>query len=109
MVRQLEFDPLLVLILLRAVHVFEVFGLGYVEINPHHAVIGQGREDVPLLDQAAQLLVLAVDDAVERCYDVGKVQFGLRQIRLGLGLVQFGLEQWHLVLGDTLSSASFLV
>ena len=38
----------------RCGHVFEVLFLGYVEINPHHAVIGQGREDVPLLDQAAR-------------------------------------------------------
>ena len=102
LVRQHEFDLLILLILLRAGHVFEVAGLGYVEINPHHAVIGQGREDVPLLDQAALLLVQAVDDAVERCFDLGKVQFGLRQLRLGLGLCQFGLEQRHLILRDTL-------
>ena len=91
-------------------HVFEVAGLGHVEINPHHAVIGQGREDVPLLDQAALLLVQAVDDAVERCSDVGEVQFGLRQLRLGLGLRQFGLEQCHLILRDHLVlSNNFLV
>ena len=42
-------------------------------------------------NQAALLLFQAVDDAVERCFDLGKVQFGLRQIRLGLGLCQFGL------------------
>ena len=42
----------------------------------------------------------AVDDAVERCFDGGKVQFGLRQLRLGLGLCQFGLEQCHLILRD---------
>ena len=42
----------------------------------------------------------AVDDAVERCLDVGEVQFGLRQLRLGLGLRQFGLEQYHLILRD---------
>ena len=60
---------------LQACQVFEVAFFGYCEINPHHAVIGQGREDVPLLDQAAQLLVQAVDDAVERCSDVGTVQF----------------------------------
>ena len=99
-VRQHEFDFLILLILTRAGHVFEVAGLGYVEINPHHAVVGQGREDVPLLDQAALLLVQAVDDAVERCSDHGKVQFGLRQLRLGLGLCQFGLEQCHLILRD---------
>ena len=109
-VRQHEFDFLSSLILLPAGHVFEVLGLGYVEINPHHAVIGQGREDVPLLDQAAQLLVQAVDDAVERCFDVGKVQFGLRQLRLGLGLCQFGLEQCHLILRDhRFSLNNFLV
>ena len=98
------------LMLLPAGHVFEVVFLGYVEINPHHAVIGQGREDVPLLDQAALLLVQAVDDAVERCFDLGEVQFGLRQLRLGLGLCQFGLEQCHLILRDHLVlSANFLV
>ena len=53
LVRQHEFDFVLRLMLLPVGHVFEVLFLGYVEINPHHAVIGQGREDVPLLDQAA--------------------------------------------------------
>src|SRR5271157_3127281 len=99
-VRQLEFDFLILVTLLQAGHVFEVLGLGYVEVNPHHAVIGQGREEVPLLDQAAELLVLAVDDAVERCSDFGKVQFGLRQVRRGPGPVKFGLEQEHLILRD---------
>ena len=84
-------------------------GLGDVEINPHHAVVGQGREDVPLLDQAALLLVQAVDDAVERCLDVGKVQFGLRQLRLGLGLGQLGPEQRHLFGETTFFSDNFLV
>ena len=92
-VRQHELDFVLLLTLLPAGHVFEVVLLGHVEINPHHAVIGQGREDVPLLDQAALSLQQAVDDAVERCSDVGKVQFGRREVRLGLGLVQFGLLQ----------------
>ena len=52
------------------------------------------------------LLVQAVDDAVERCSDVGKVHFGLRQIRLGLGPCQFGLEQLHLLLRDHLAFGS---
>ena len=80
LVRQHEFDSVLGLMLLPVGHVFEVLFLGYVEIDPHHAVIGQGREDVPLLDQAAELLALAVNDAVERCLDLGKVQFGLRHL-----------------------------
>ena len=65
-VRQLELDFLIVLILLGAGHVFEVLLLGYVEINHHQAVVRQGRKDVPLLDQAAELLVQAIDNAVER-------------------------------------------
>ena len=81
-------------------HVFEVTCFGDVEINPHHAVIGQGREDLSLLDQAALLEVQAVDDAVKRCFDGGKVQFGVRQLRIGLGLGQLGLEQQHLILRD---------
>jgi hypothetical protein len=71
-VGQLEFDSRSLLILTHVGHVFEVAGLGYVEINPHHAVIGQGREGVSL-DQAALPLLQAVNDAVERCSDVGKV------------------------------------
>ena len=89
--------------------VFKVCFLGYVEINPHDAVIGQGREDVPFLDQAALKHVQAVDDAVETCCDLGKVQFGLRQIRLGLGLCQFGLVQFHLILRDTFLLANLWV
>ena len=83
-------------------HEFEIALLGHVEIDPHDAIIGQGREDVPLLDQAALLLSLAVDDAVEGGPDRGEVQFGQRQIRLGLGLGELGLEQFHLVLGNAL-------
>ena len=99
-VRQHELDSVLRLMLFPGGHVFEVAGLGHVEIDPHHAVVGQGREDVPLLDQAALPLLQAVDDAVERCFDFGKVQFRLRHVRLGLGLVRFGLEQRHLILRD---------
>ena len=83
--------------------VFEVLFLGHVEVDPHHAVIGQGRENIPRLGQAAQLLVQAVDDAVERCLDVGQGQFGFRLSHLRLGLCQFGLEQSHLILRDDLS------
>ena len=107
-IRQHEFDFRILLILLQVGHVFEVTGLGDVEINPHHAVIGQGREDVPLLDQAA-LCSQAVDDAVERGSHVGQIQFGLRQLHLGLGLCQFGLEQCHLIRETTLFSNNFLV
>ena len=85
-VRQLEFDFLLLLMLLPGGHVFEVSFLGYVEICPHHAVIGQGREGVALLDQAPFPLVQAIDDAVEWCFDAAKVQFGLRQLLLALAL-----------------------
>ena len=60
----------------------EVVLLRDVEINPHHAVISQCREDVPLLDQAPLPLQQTVDDAVERRPDVGKVQFGRRQFAL---------------------------
>ena len=100
MVSQLELDFVVLLMLLPVGLVFEVCFLGYVEINPHDAVIGQGREHVPLLDQAALKDVQAVDDAVETCCDLGKVEFGLRLIRLGLGLCQFGLVQFHLFLRD---------
>ena len=44
--------------------------------------------------------VQAVDDAVEGRDDLGEVQFGLRQLRLGLGLSQFGLVQGHFLLRD---------
>ena len=101
-VRQDELDSWVLLTPSRVGHVLEITGFGYVEIDPHHAVIGQGREDVPLPDQAADLRALAVDDAVERRSNLGKVQFGLRQIRVGLGLRQLGLEQFHLVLRGTL-------
>jgi hypothetical protein len=46
------------------------------------------------------LLVKAVDDAVERRADGGKVQLGRRQVRFGVGLGQFGLEELHLVQGN---------
>ena len=105
----IEFDFQIVLVLLQVGHVFEVVGFGHVEVNPHHAVVGQGREDVSLLDQAALLLVQAVDDAVEGRLDGGEVQFGLRQLHLGLGLGQLGLEQPTSFCETTFSSHNFLV
>ena len=63
MVRQEELDFILRLMLLLVGLVFQVLLLGYVEINPHQAIVGQGREDFPLLDKAAELAGgLAVDD-----------------------------------------------
>ena len=82
--------------------VFEVAGLGHVEVNPHHAVIRQGREGILLIDQATRLLFQAAEEPVERRSDCRKVQFDLRELRLGLGPHQFGLVHFHLILGDRL-------
>ena len=49
--------------------VFEVTGFGDVEIDPHQAVIGQGRQGLALLDKAALLVGQAVYHAVKRRFD----------------------------------------
>ena len=91
--------------------VFEVAGLGHVEVDPHHAGVGEGREGVPLLDQTPLLLLEAADEAVEWRLDDGEAQFGLGKLRLGLGLRQLGLGQCHFLLGDhrLLACGNFLV
>ena len=43
--------------------------------------------------EAALLLQQAVNDAVKRCRDAGKVQFGLRLLRFGLSPGQLRLVQ----------------
>ena len=85
-VRQHEFDFPCRLIPIAAGHVFEVAGLGHVEIDPHHAVVGQGREDVPLFDQATQLFVQAVDDAVEWARTMVKFTSAAASFALALAL-----------------------
>ncbi len=81
-VGQHEFDCLRLLLLFRVGHVFEVAGLGDVEIHPHHAVVGQAGEDVPLLDQASLPLFQAVDDAVERSCDLVKFNSAVAKFAL---------------------------
>ena len=104
---QHEVDLVFFFALLPVGHVVQVIFLGNVEIDPHHAVIGQGREDVPFFDQAPLALQQAIDDAVERRCDLGEIQLRFGQVRLGLGFRQFGLLEQRLVLGDHLSSTSF--
>ncbi len=99
-VGQTQFNIRTILALTHFSLVFEVALLGDGEINPHHAVVGQGGEDISLFDQTALKVVKAVDNAVERRFDRGKVQFGLCLLPLGDRLGQLGLQQRHLSIRD---------
>jgi hypothetical protein len=76
--------------------VIEVLGLGHVEVDPQRPVVGQGRQQVALLHEAAEPHHEPIHQPGERGADLGEAHVGLGERQLGLGAVELGGAQREL-------------
>ena len=58
----------------------QIIRLRHVEVHPHQTIVGQRRENIAFFDQTPELIALTIDDPVKGRNDIGKAQFGFRQL-----------------------------